>query len=253
MDETPAYFDIVASKSIDKVGVKQCVIRSTGAEKRHLTVVLTVTADGNMLPPLIIFKGCPTGKIIEMELLEGMVAVRQEKGWMDTKVMHVYLEKIWYPYVLKVGGEAVKSLLVWDSFSAHLTAEVEESLRTHRSTTIIIPGGCTSKLQPLDVSINKPFKQVLRSNWGDYIKARSLSLTPAQLKDPKMKIKTAKREDVGRWVARGYLHLKLQTDLIRKSFAVTGISGSQISNAILQEAKNKATKALEAEFGALEE
>ncbi len=103
------------------------------------------------------------------------------------------------------------------------------------------------------MSINKPFKQVLRSNWGDYIKARSLSLTPAQLKDPKMKIKTAKREDVGRWVARGYLHLKLQTDLIRKSFAVTGISGSQISNAILQEAKNKATKALEAEFGALEE
>ena len=44
MDETPAYFDIVASKSVDKVGVKQCVIRSTGAEKRHLTVVLTVTA-----------------------------------------------------------------------------------------------------------------------------------------------------------------------------------------------------------------
>ncbi len=112
MDETPAYFDIVASKSVDKVGVKQCVIRSTGAEKRHLTVVLTVTSDGNMLHPLIIFKGRPTGKIIEMELLEGMVAVRQEKGWMDTKVMHVYLEKIWYPYVLKVGGEAVKSLLV---------------------------------------------------------------------------------------------------------------------------------------------
>ena len=68
-----------------------------------------------------------------------------------------------------------------------------------------------------------------------------------------MKIKTAKREDVGRWVGRGYLYLKLQTDLIRKSFAVTGISGSQINDAILQEAKNKATKALEAEFGALEE
>ena len=157
MDETPAYFDIVASKSVDKVGVKQCVIRSTGAEKRHLTVVLTVTSDGNMLHPLIIFKGRPTGKIIEMELPEGMVAVRQEKGWMDTKVMHVYLEKIWYPYVLKVGGEAVKSLLVWDSFSAHLTAEVEESLRTHRSTTIIIPGGSCNPLTCLLISPSSRF------------------------------------------------------------------------------------------------
>ncbi len=64
--------------------MKQCVIRSTGAEKRHLTVVLTVTADGSMLAPLIIFKGRPRGKVIEMELPEGMVAVHQEKGWMDT-------------------------------------------------------------------------------------------------------------------------------------------------------------------------
>ena len=68
-----------------------------------------------------------------------------------------------------------------------------------------------------------------------------------------MKIKTAKREEVGKWIGRAYLHLKLQTNLIRKSFAVTGISGSLIIDAILKEVKCNATKALEAEFGSLEE
>ena len=110
------------------------MIRSTGAEKRHLTVVLTVTADGNMLPPFIIFKGRPTGKVIEMDLPEGVVAVRQEKGWMAGKIMPLYLGKIWFPYVRKIGGEAAKSLLVWDSFSAHLINDVQE-LVTKQNTT----------------------------------------------------------------------------------------------------------------------
>ncbi len=70
MDETPAYFDVVASKSVDKVGVKQCVIRSTGAEKRHLTVVLTATADGNMLPPLIISRVARQEKLSKWNYLK---------------------------------------------------------------------------------------------------------------------------------------------------------------------------------------
>ena len=41
MDEMPVYFDLVPNKTIDRVGAKSCIIRSTGAEKRHITVVLT--------------------------------------------------------------------------------------------------------------------------------------------------------------------------------------------------------------------
>ena len=57
MDKTPVYFDLVPNKVVDRVGVKSCIIRTTGAEKRHITVALTVTANGEMLPPFIIFKG----------------------------------------------------------------------------------------------------------------------------------------------------------------------------------------------------
>ena len=57
MDETPVYFDIVPGKTIECKGVKTVKVRTTGSEKRHITVVLGCTAMGDFLPPMIIFKG----------------------------------------------------------------------------------------------------------------------------------------------------------------------------------------------------
>ena len=39
MDETPVYFDMPNSRTIDKKGKKEVWIRSTGAEKRRFTAV----------------------------------------------------------------------------------------------------------------------------------------------------------------------------------------------------------------------
>lgn len=96
MDETPVYFDLVPGKTIDQVGVKSCVIRSTGAEKRHITVVLTVAADSTMLPPMIIFKG---KRRLKLSAPEGVLVCVQAKAWMDEDLMKEYLKHIWQPYV----------------------------------------------------------------------------------------------------------------------------------------------------------
>jgi hypothetical protein len=54
MDETPLYFDIVPGKTIERIGMKTVKVRTTGSEKRHITVVLRCTAAGDFLPPMII-------------------------------------------------------------------------------------------------------------------------------------------------------------------------------------------------------
>ena len=82
MDETPVYFDLIPNKMIDRVGTKSCIVRSTGSEKRHITVVLTVTANGCMLPPMIIFKG---KRALKLNVPEGVVVAVQEKAWMTKK------------------------------------------------------------------------------------------------------------------------------------------------------------------------
>ena len=51
------YFDMTTNKTVNLKGAKTVSVRSTGADKRRLTVVLAVTGDGKMLPPMIIFKG----------------------------------------------------------------------------------------------------------------------------------------------------------------------------------------------------
>ena len=49
--------DAPAASTIDKKGVKSVGIRSTGAEKEHLTILLAVSLEGEKLPALIVLNG----------------------------------------------------------------------------------------------------------------------------------------------------------------------------------------------------
>ena len=109
------------------------------------------------------------------------------------------------------------SLLVWDSFRAHTTPAVEKELKDLQIESVI-PGGCTSKAPPLDVSLNKPFKGILRKCWVDYI---SGEVGQAEGNE---RINTAPKQIVVDWVVRTWTYLKQREDLIQKSFLVTGIS-----------------------------
>ena len=55
MDETPLFFDLIPGRTLSSKGKQQIILRGTTATKCHLTVVLTCTASGHMLPPMIIF------------------------------------------------------------------------------------------------------------------------------------------------------------------------------------------------------
>ncbi len=67
--------------------------------------------------------------------------------------MHTWLKKIVLPYTKKA-----KSLLILDSFSAHADAPFALLASKNNTNLALIPGGCTSKVQPLDVCLNKPLK-----------------------------------------------------------------------------------------------
>jgi len=72
------------------------------------------------------------------------------------------------------------SLLVCDQFKAHVT-ESTKSLATKLKTHLaVIPGGLTSQLQPLDISVNKPFKGFMHEEWAKWNKAPTHHVTPAR-------------------------------------------------------------------------
>ncbi|CAI2200618.1 6073_t:CDS:1, partial [Funneliformis geosporum] len=66
------------------------------------------------------------------------------------------IENIWSRRT--VDSSNPSSLLVLNSFRGYLVSSVKQKLHKKTTNMAVIPGGLTSKLQPLNVSINKSFK-----------------------------------------------------------------------------------------------
>ena len=106
----------------------------------------------------------------------GIVVHVHAKGWMDEKGMATWNEKVWRTRpgaLLKA-----KSLLVFDAFSGHKMESVKRQLRQENTDLAVIPGGLTSVVQPLDVCLNKPFKDRLREKWNLWMSSEDHALTP---------------------------------------------------------------------------
>ena len=61
-------------------------------------------------------------------------------------------------------------LLVCDQFKAHIRESTKRLATKLKMHLAVIPGGLT-KLQPLDVSVNKPFKGFMHEEWAKWIEA----------------------------------------------------------------------------------
>ena len=170
MDETSVFFDMVPVKSLVQKGQKLVAIRTSGFEKRHVTVVLTVAADRFILPPMIIFRYKTNQIIKDIEAPEGFVIATQEKAWVDESLMFTWFDQVWKSYTEKKKKlDFNRSLMVYDAFKAHTIDEMKVRWSISSTNLIMVPPVCTWKYQPLDVCINKPFKGVLRNCWEDYV------------------------------------------------------------------------------------
>ena len=86
----------------------------------------------------------------------------------------------------------------------------------------VIPGGLTSQLQPLDVSVNKPFKGFMHEDWAKWIEAPTHHVTPVG------RVKRPSISNVCEWVKNPWQRVKRET--IVKSFKKCGISNALNGN-----------------------
>jgi len=93
-----------------------------------------------------------------------------------------------------VDRSKVLILMVYDSFREHLEESVKQKFHDCRFDLAIIPGGLTSLCQPLDVSINKLFKNNLRKEWHLWMAASDIRQTAAG------NLRQAKLGNVCEWV-----------------------------------------------------
>jgi hypothetical protein len=112
-----------------------------------------------------------------------------------------------------------KAMLVLDSFRGHLNEGVKKKLQRGRTDMVVIPGGLTSILQPLDISIKKPFKESLRRFYGEWMAEGNHRYTPGG------KIKRPPLETMCSWILRAW-------NCISSNVIVKSLKKASISNAL---------------------
>jgi hypothetical protein len=194
MDEVPLTFDLPLNRTVEQTGAHSVSIKTTGHEKASFTAVLAVTGAGTKLPPMLIFKRKTMPK---EKFPAGIVITVNEKGWMDTEKMQAWLREC---FVKRPDGffHQRKALLVMDSMRAHITDEVKKCVLAKNAIPAIIPGGLTKLLQPLDISVNRCFKMVMRECWEQWMSSGEHSFTNTG------RLRRATLAEVSAWVLKAW-------------------------------------------------
>ena len=215
MDETRVWFEMFRNETIERIGAKEVKIKSFGCDKNRISLILTILANGEKLKPVIIFKG-KTDNRLEKKLQNNIhvknneILVKcQDNAWFNNEIFQFWLNKVWFPYC---NNQKNKFILVMDRATSHYSDCLTKNFINNNSTYILIPPGLTRFLQPLDVSINFPFKNYLKQEYINFNLFKSNK-------------EKAMYDDIINFVCNvWYSEGKIIRDIIKKSFKATGIT-----------------------------
>ncbi|XP_054509198.2 pogo transposable element with ZNF domain isoform X1 [Agelaius phoeniceus] len=223
VDEISLFLDAEVLGSDER---KESALQTVGNGEPWCELVLTLLADGGVLPALVISRGrppCPTA------LPKSILLESKESGCGDDEIMELWAARVWRKHTECRGG-ASKGMLVLDCHRTHLSEEVLAVLSAAGALPAVIPAGCSSRAQPLDVCVKRSLKNFLHKKWRE--RARDLADSDS----------SALLQLLLGWLGEALEVLGNCPELIRKSFLVAsvlpgpaGASGSPRRNGDEQE------------------
>jgi hypothetical protein len=160
----PVYFLMHLTRTLDILGKKTVAIQTTTNNTKCANVALTITAAGDQLVPMVVYKGTENGRIKQCKLAlhdPTCIYKTQANAWMDKRVMLCWVEDVLASYI-SLAPPGIVPLILLDLCQCHIMALVVNVIQDLGCKVVHIPGGCTSFLQPLDVGYNKQFKTLIR-------------------------------------------------------------------------------------------
>ena len=166
----------VGSWTMAKEGSKKVPLAGVD-DKRQITAVFGATLEGQFLPPQIIYQGKTEACLPRIRFPSDWHVTYTPNHWANELTTLDYIEKTILPYVSKKRKEKglhteQRALCIFDNFKAQLTTEVLNLLEVNHVDTVFIPANCTDRLQPLDLSVNKPAKDFLRGKFEEWYAAQ---------------------------------------------------------------------------------
>ncbi|NXO68761.1 POGZ protein, partial [Phainopepla nitens] len=209
---------------------KEPALQTVGNGEPWCELVLTVLADGGVLPALVVSRGrLPRPAAVPRSVL----LESKESGCGDDEIMELWAARVWRKHTEcrgGGGGGGSKGMLVLDCHRTHLSEEVLAVLSAAGTLPAVIPAGCSSRAQPLDVCVKRSLKNFLHKKWKERAKELADSDSSALL------------QLLLGWLGEALEILGDCPELIRKSFLLAsvlpgpaGASGSPRSNGDEQE------------------
>ncbi|XP_056675368.1 pogo transposable element with ZNF domain isoform X16 [Monodelphis domestica] len=158
VDEISLFLDAEVLSSDDR---KENALQTVGTGEPWCDVVLSILADGTVLPTLVFYRGQmeqPTN-VPESILLEA-----KESGYSDDEIMELWSSRVWQKHT---ACQRSKGMLVMDCHRTHLSEEVLSMLSSYSTLPAVVPAGCSSKIQPLDVCIKRTVKNFIHKKWKE--------------------------------------------------------------------------------------
>ncbi len=178
MDQTPLHFSYHSSKTLEKCGAKMIQVCKTSNETKRATGALTITAAGDFLMPMIIFKGKPDGHITNGHFTKkelpkfdpSSIYACQEAACMDERCMLLWSNQILSLYlVVNLPPLGIQPVILLDTYGCLMMALVVTKIFKLGIKVIHIPGGCTTLCQLLSIGMNKPVKQHVCHLWEKWM------------------------------------------------------------------------------------
>jgi len=149
-------------------------------DKRQITACFAGSMAGDFLPPQLVYEGKTPRCLPQVTFPSDWHVTYSTTHWCNESMMQDYIDEIILPYIrinrkeLKL--ESKQPALFFDNFKVQCTEKLLTHINAHDVYVVLIPANCTDRLQPLDISVNKPAKTFYGDSFRNGIWTNLLSI-----------------------------------------------------------------------------
>lgn len=154
-DEMPLFMDMSLGRTYSFKGEREIVTKKNSGQKKRVSVISTVSSVGHKFPTILICKNFPRAYKPSYSSL--IKTFKSKNSWITCEILIFWYSKIIKKFIDE-NKDKYEVVLIFDKCPIHLKSNFIDALVTDKVKYHIIPGGLTSLVQPLDVSLHKPLK-----------------------------------------------------------------------------------------------
>lgn len=207
-------------------------------DKRQITVTLAGSMSGELLPVQLLYQGKTNRCHPKFSFPDNFDVWHTPNHWANEDTTIRFIKHIILPYIqgvrTKNNTPNQAALVIFDVFKGHMGEGVHNLLEENKIFHVVVPNNCTDLFQPLDLSVNKPFKDKLRrgfSEWYSQEVAKHLS-NGCRADDIHIDMRMSIVKELScKWIMCAYDHIRSSSEIVQNGFKKAGIT-SAVENGV---------------------